>query len=111
MAVPPSEDSLVALACANVGVGPGGTTHMLARAVVVDYRGKILFDKYVIPTVAVTDYRTTMTGITADSFTSGNSWPFTTVQQYVSQLLDKKVLVGHCTWNDLSGKPINVCAD
>ncbi|KAH0590849.1 hypothetical protein H2248_000968 [Termitomyces sp. 'cryptogamus'] len=102
MAVAPSSENLVALACANIGVGPGGTTHMLARAVIVDYRGRIIFDKYVLPTVPVTDYRTAMTGITAEDFTPGNTWRFQAVQQYIAQLLDKKILVGHSTWNDLS---------
>lgn len=75
---------------------------MLARVVVVDYRGKVIFDKYVGPTMQVTDYRTSTTGITEAHLTSGNVWSFNAVQQYVANLIDGKVLVGHSIWNDLS---------
>lgn len=54
----------VALSCSNVGVGPGGTTSMLARVVIVDYKGETILDKYVAPTTPVSDYRTSATGIT-----------------------------------------------
>ncbi|GLB36052.1 putative EXOIII [Lyophyllum shimeji] len=98
----PSSDLFLAMSCSNVGVGPGGTTSMVARVVIVDYRGKVIFDKYVAPTMQVTDYRTSTTGITEAHLSSGNVWPFNTVQQYVASLIDGKILVGHSIWNDLS---------
>jgi len=67
----PSLDSFLAISCTNVGVGPGGTTHLLAyaslpfleeknvhvyflrRIAIVDYRGNTVFDKYVVPTTTV----------------------------------------------------------
>ncbi|KAF8078724.1 hypothetical protein FPV67DRAFT_74741 [Lyophyllum atratum] len=98
----PSSDHFLAMSCSNVGVGPGGTTSMLARVVVVDYRGKVILDKYVSPTMQVTDYRTSTTGMTEAHLTSGDIWSFHAVQQYVANLIEGKILVGHSIWNDLS---------
>ena len=135
--VPPS-DKILAMSCTNVGVGPGGTTAMLAsvirilrlpltyitlpsrRVSIVDYRGEIILDTYVSPTMQVSDYRTATTGIepshllsreflirnlTLYSFvTSADTPTFTQVQQLVVDLIKGKVLVGHSLWNDLSGE-------
>ncbi|PPQ70501.1 hypothetical protein CVT26_014008 [Gymnopilus dilepis] len=108
MAPPPPIERFLAISCTNVGVGPG-----------VDYRGTIVFDKYVQPTTTVTDYRTATTGITAAHLSSGKSlfdnvilyvlncptadaWTFSTIQNYVSNFFRGKVLVGHSLWNDLA---------
>lgn len=80
----PSNDQIFALSCSNVGVGPGGTTAMLAyvpavlslllrhltrlissRVSIVDFRGSVMLDTFVAPTMQVSDYRTTTTGIEA----------------------------------------------
>ncbi|KAG1758329.1 hypothetical protein EDD22DRAFT_981468 [Suillus occidentalis] len=89
----PSSDKILALSCTNVGVGPGGTTAMLARVSVVDYKGQVILDTYVSPTMQVSDYRTATTADTP---------AFTQVQQHVADLIKGKVLVGHSLWNDLS---------
>ncbi|RDB29269.1 RNA exonuclease 4 [Hypsizygus marmoreus] len=102
MAPPPPSDRFLAISCSNVGVGPGGTTSMLARVVIVDYRGKVVFDRYVSPTMQVTDYRTSTTGISEAHLKSSDVWSFSMVQQYVANLIDGKILVGHSIWNDLS---------
>ncbi|TFK41245.1 ribonuclease H-like domain-containing protein [Crucibulum laeve] len=98
----PSHDQFLAMSCTNVGVGPGGTTSMLARVSIVNYRGATVFDKYVAPTMEVTDYRTSTTGINHSHLYSNEVWAFNAVQQYVANLLKGKVLVGHSLWNDLS---------
>ncbi|KAF5385278.1 hypothetical protein D9615_001434 [Tricholomella constricta] len=56
MAPPPSSERFLAMSCSNVGVGPGGTTSMLARVVVVDFKGKVIFDKYVGPTMQASSF-------------------------------------------------------
>lgn len=80
----PSNDQILALSCNNVGVGPGGTTAMVAyvflqfsllrcqltdfipsRVSIVDFRGDVMLDTFVAPTMQVSDYRTTTTGIEA----------------------------------------------
>ncbi|KAF6766143.1 ribonuclease H-like domain-containing protein [Ephemerocybe angulata] len=99
---PPSTEQFLALSCANVGVGPGGTTTMLARVSIVDYKGAVVFDKFVSPTMPVTDYRTVTTGITSAHLQLPEAWPFQAVQQHVANLFKGKILVGHSIWNDLS---------
>lgn len=80
----PSNDQIIALSCSNVGVGPGGTTAMLAyvslsfcllrchltclissRVSIVNFRGNVILDTFVAPTMQVSDYRTSTTGIEA----------------------------------------------
>ncbi|KAF4572993.1 RNA exonuclease 4 [Pleurotus pulmonarius] len=98
----PTPDQFIALSCANVGVGPGGTTSMLARCSIVDYKGNTLIDCYVLPTMQVSDYRTATTGIEAHHLQSGKAMPFSTVQKTVAKFIKGKIIVGHCIWNDLS---------
>ncbi|PFH50802.1 hypothetical protein AMATHDRAFT_75377 [Amanita thiersii Skay4041] len=99
---PPASHLFLALSCVTVGVGPGGTTSMVARVAVVDYRGQLVFDKFVAPTMPVTDYRTSTTGITEADLYSNDAWPFNDLQQYVANLIKDKIIVGHSLWNDLS---------
>ncbi|TFK77173.1 hypothetical protein BDN72DRAFT_30659 [Pluteus cervinus] len=97
-------DEFVAISCVNVGVGPGGTTSMLARVALVDYKGHVLLDHYVQPTpgVTLTDCRTASTGITYEDLYSDNSLSFSEVQMKVGKMVKGKILVGYCIWNDLS---------
>ncbi|KAI0068442.1 hypothetical protein BV25DRAFT_578987 [Artomyces pyxidatus] len=98
----PSPDQILALSCMVVGVGPGGTTAMLARVAITDFRGTSLLDCYVAPTMPVTDYRVSTTGITADHLNSSSAVKFSDVQLFVANLIKDKVIVGHSLWNDLS---------
>lgn len=75
---------------------------MLARVSIVDYKGAVVFDKFVSPTMPVTDYRTVTTGITSAHLQLPEAWPFQAVQQHVANLFKGKILVGHSIWNDLS---------
>jgi len=87
----PTKEQFISLSCINVGVGPGGTTSMLAcvfslpmtfcqlnliyficsRVSIVNYIGETILDTYVTPTMPVTDYRSTTTGILAEHLNSG----------------------------------------
>ncbi|VDB86484.1 unnamed protein product [Peniophora sp. CBMAI 1063] len=98
----PSPEHVVSLSCINVGVGPGGTTDMLARVAITDFRGQTLIDYYVLPTMQVSDYRTATTGIQPQHLAPGRAYPFETVQNHVKSMIKDKVLVGHSLWKDLS---------
>ncbi|KIK70902.1 hypothetical protein GYMLUDRAFT_89902 [Collybiopsis luxurians FD-317 M1] len=91
---------IYAISCINVGVGPGGTTSMLCRIAIVDFRGNAILDTYVAPTMKITDYRTATTGIEPAHLK--NAQPFAAVQQHVASIIKGHTLVGHCIWNDLS---------
>ncbi|ESK98005.1 nucleotide-binding protein frt1 [Moniliophthora roreri MCA 2997] len=94
--------NIYAISCINVGVGPGGTTSMLARIAIVDYRGQVILDTYVAPTMKVTDYRTQTTGIQPVHLCGRQAAPFNTVQQHVANIIKGHIIVGHSIWNDLS---------
>ncbi|KAI0257474.1 hypothetical protein BJV78DRAFT_39591 [Lactifluus subvellereus] len=127
----PNADQVLAMSCTVVGVGPGGNTSMVARVSICDFRGAILLECYVVPTMAVTDYRTSTTGITPAHLSSRKPPPpqnpksyfafkvdleltrhpckatatkFTDVQRNVADIIKDKVIVGHSLWNDLSGR-------
>ncbi|KAH8102556.1 hypothetical protein BXZ70DRAFT_999382 [Cristinia sonorae] len=98
----PAPAQIIGLACVVVGVGPGGSTSMLARVAVVDYRGQTLLDSYVQPTMQVSDYRTSTTGIEAGHLAPGSAMRFQDVQARVADLMKGKTVVGHSLWLDLS---------
>lgn len=104
------------------------TCVIIRRVAIVDYRGQTLLDTYVQPTMQVSDYRTSTTGIEAahlepstciqvpyswrssltsfNLFRTANARRFTDVQNQVANLIKTKILVGHALWTDLSGKYI-----
>ncbi|KAJ7038280.1 ribonuclease H-like domain-containing protein, partial [Mycena alexandri] len=98
----PSPDQLISLSTVCVGVGPGGTTSMLARIVVVNFQGEPLLDTFVRPTMQITDHRVATTGIKDWQLFSKDAVPFNQVQQYVANMIRGKIIVGHGIWNDLS---------
>lgn len=53
----------VALDCEMVGTGPKGRNSELARCSIVSYDGDVVYDKYVSPSLPVTDFRTRWSGI------------------------------------------------
>ncbi|KAG7099131.1 hypothetical protein E1B28_001003 [Marasmius oreades] len=75
---------------------------MLARIAVVDYRGQVVLDTYVAPTMKVSEYRTVTTGIEPSHLSSKHALPFNSVQQHVASIIKGNILVGHSLWNDLS---------
>ncbi|KAJ7587415.1 ribonuclease H-like domain-containing protein [Mycena floridula] len=90
------------MSCLTIGIGPGGTTSMLARVAIVNYQGQTVLDTYVVPTMKVTDYPTATTGIQLSHLTGNNAIQFSVVQEHVANLLKGNILVGHSLWNDLS---------
>ncbi len=92
----------VAIDCEMVGVGENGYDSILARVSIVNQYGECLYDKYVIPTETVTDFRTQVSGIRPEHLKKqNNAVPFKTVQQEVSDLIKDRILVGHAVHNDL----------
>ncbi|KAF7347898.1 hypothetical protein MVEN_01547700 [Mycena venus] len=98
----PAPENIIALSTVCVGVGPGGTTSMLARIVVVNFHGELLLDKFVRPTMEVVDFREATTGIKNWQLFSKEAVAFNVLQQYVATLMRGKIVVGHGIWNDLS---------
>lgn len=96
-----SKESYVALDCEMVGVGPGGSRSVLARASVVDYNGRCLLDTFVRVEERVTDYRTFVSGIRPEDLCSPNAISFGECRKQVQRVLQGKILVGHAVHNDL----------
>lgn len=90
-----------------VGVGGDGTQSAVARVTLVDWDGKIVFDRYVKPDREITDYRTFVSGITADDFLQHEALDLETCRKLVLNHLEGKVLVGHALKNDLHALGIN----
>ena len=90
----------LAIDCEMVGVGPTpDTDSALARVSIVNYHGHQLYDSFVQPKEAVTDYRTFVSGITPQLLRSART--FEVVQADIAKLLDGKILVGHAIKHDL----------
>uniref|UniRef100_A0A8D3C308 Interferon stimulated exonuclease gene n=1 Tax=Scophthalmus maximus TaxID=52904 RepID=A0A8D3C308_SCOMX len=90
--------TVVALDCEMVGTGPGGRCSELARCSILDYRGHVLYDKYVRPCLPVTDYRTRWSGIRRHHL--HNATPFVQAREEIISILEGKVIVGHSIYND-----------
>ncbi|MES1908119.1 MAG: hypothetical protein MHM6MM_001112 [Cercozoa sp. M6MM] len=94
------DETVVAMDCEFVGVGPLGATDALARASVVDYDGRVLYDSYCRPPEAVVDFRTEVSGVTPRHLKKAPS--FKQVQREVQKVLQDKVVVGHGLSSDYS---------
>ena len=64
----------VCLDCEMVGIGDMGMDNMLARVSIVNQLGQCLYDKHVQPAETVVDYRTAVSGVTAEHLENG--WIF-----------------------------------
>ncbi|CAL1543358.1 unnamed protein product [Lymnaea stagnalis] len=89
----------VAMDCEMVGVGPKGEDSILARVSIVNHFGVCLYDKFVLPTEKVTDYRTHVSGVTPQNLSTAEE--FSMVQKEVSDIIRGRILVGHALQNDL----------
>ena len=79
--------------------------HMLARVSIVDYDGRVLYDVFVKPREEVTDYRTSITGITEDILRRRGE-RFQTVRSKVVDILKDKIVVGHAVHHDFEALEI-----
>jgi len=85
-----------------VGVGPEGLDSAVARVTVVNWDEEIVLDTFVKVPVPVTDYRTFVSGITAEDIDENSSAvSLTECREAVTTLLQGKILIGHALQNDL----------
>lgn len=90
----------IGIDCEMVGVGPTPNKESaLARISIVNYHGDQLYDSFVLPKEAVTDYRTYVSGITPQNLRSART--LEEVQRDVAKLMDGRILVGHAVRHDL----------
>lgn len=88
----------LAIDCEMVGTGPKGSISQLARCSVVSYDGDVVYDKFIKPSVPVTDYRTRWSGIRHRDLVRAT--PFTEARKEILKLLMGKVVIGHAIHND-----------
>lgn len=99
--------STVAMDCEFVGVGREGKRNALARVSIVNFNGKLLYDKFVCPLEPVTDYRTKYSGVRKGDLEGEGIVSLKTAQIEVASLVKNKVLVGHHISNDLTVLMLN----
>jgi DNA polymerase III epsilon subunit-like protein len=84
-----------------VGTGPGGRDSQLARVSVVNVKGQSLYSRFIQPVDPVSDYRTRITGLTADQLTAeAGAVTFDEARGVVAAMLHKRIVVGHALRND-----------
>lgn len=108
----------VALDCEMVGVhtivpassssGSSSTTQtssrsVLARISIVNFYGTLLYDSYVSPPERITDFRTTITGITPQQLKTAK--PLLQVLHEVDDIIKDKIIIGHGLENDFKVRP------
>jgi RNA exonuclease 4 len=89
---------VIAMDCEMVGIDTG-KDNMLARVSLVNKYGNCIYDKYVLPSEPVVDYRTHVSGVRPNDLRNGER--FETVQKEVAEILQGRILVGHALRNDL----------
>ncbi|XP_051922328.1 interferon-stimulated 20 kDa exonuclease-like 2 [Hippocampus zosterae] len=88
----------LAIDCEMVGTGPKGSVNQLGRCSIVSYEGDVVYDKFVKPSVPVTDYRTRWSGIRAKDLVKAT--PYKQARKEILKLLAGKVVIGHAVHND-----------
>ena len=73
----------------------------LARVSIVNYFGNVILDTHVKVEDEVTDYRTSVSGVTAEDLNSGAAMDYDQCIELVSVILEDKILIGHGLKNDL----------
>lgn len=79
--------------CEMVGLGDGGLESGLARCSIVDYSGKVIYDKFVKPDGTITDYRTEVSGIRP--LDMDTALPYHIAREEILKILEGKIIVGH----------------
>ncbi|XP_029306597.1 interferon-stimulated 20 kDa exonuclease-like 2 [Cottoperca gobio] len=88
----------LAIDCEMVGTGLKGSISQLARCSLVSYDGDVVYDKFINPSVPVTDYRTRWSGIRHSDLV--NAMPYSEARKEILRLLMGKVVIGHAVHND-----------
>ncbi|XP_044062945.1 interferon-stimulated 20 kDa exonuclease-like 2 isoform X2 [Siniperca chuatsi] len=88
----------LAFDCEMVGTGPKGSISQLARCSIVSYEGDVVYDKFIKPSVPVTDYRTRWSGVRRSDLV--NATPYLEARKEILRLLMGKVVIGHAVHND-----------
>lgn len=89
----------ISVDCEMVGVGEGGYESALARVSLVDFHGRQVYDSYVKPKERVTDWRSSVSGITQRNMRFARD--FEDVQTEVAAVLKDRILIGHDVKHDL----------
>ncbi|KAH9256102.1 hypothetical protein BASA81_005878 [Batrachochytrium salamandrivorans] len=89
---------IVALDCEMVG--DAQKRSMLGRVCLIDDKGNVLLDEFVIPPRPVVDFRTQWSGILPHHLSPNRALKFTEVQAKILVLLEGKIVVGHGLKND-----------
>lgn len=95
--VMPPKSQYVAMDCEMVGTLTGKS--VCARVVLIDWKGRTVLDQYVKPTETITDYRTAISGITAEHLK--DALVIEEIRPKVHAALAGKILIGHGLNNDL----------
>ncbi|XP_034729567.1 interferon-stimulated 20 kDa exonuclease-like 2 [Etheostoma cragini] len=88
----------LAIDCEMVGTGPKGSISQLARCSLVSYDGDVVYDKFINPSMPVTDYRTRWSGIRRSDLV--HATPYAEARKEILRLLMGKVVIGHAVHND-----------
>ncbi|XP_043971962.1 interferon-stimulated 20 kDa exonuclease-like 2 isoform X2 [Gambusia affinis] len=88
----------LAIDCEMVGAGPKGSISQLARCSIVSYDGDVIYDKFIKPSMYVTDFRTRWSGIRPRDLSKAT--PFAQARQEILRLLMGKIVIGHAIHND-----------
>ncbi|XP_067456535.1 interferon-stimulated 20 kDa exonuclease-like 2 isoform X1 [Thunnus thynnus] len=88
----------LAVDCEMVGTGPKGRISQLARCSIVSYEGDVVYDKFINPSMPVTDYRTRWSGIRRKDLEKATPYP--EARKEILRLLMGKVVIGHAIHND-----------
>jgi DNA polymerase III epsilon subunit-like protein len=101
-----SPDQCVGLDAEMVGVGLYGEASSVARVVVVDWDGQVIFDEYIKQTQPVTDYRTFVSGITPEHLSTA-TLSLRDARKRILKILYGRLLIGHALKNDLKALGIS----
>ncbi|KAM4736642.1 interferon-stimulated 20 kDa exonuclease-like 2 isoform 2-T3 [Anableps anableps] len=88
----------LAIDCEMVGAGPRGSISQLARCSIVSYDGDVVYDKFIKPSMYVTDYRTRWSGIRPRDLLKAT--PYAQARKEILRLLMGKIVIGHAVHND-----------
>ncbi|KAG8691926.1 hypothetical protein FRC11_004855 [Ceratobasidium sp. 423] len=99
---------VIALNTQYVGIGAGGSVPMLARVSFIDYRGHVVYDKFVIPSQAGKSHSTAWNPRNQEDLVGPDAVSFSDAQAMAAHLLRGRIVVGHSLWLDLQASSWHV---